>query len=99
MKRNGENIFERLNAPFQYEEYSVNHDGFVSVSPQATSDRLNQVFGPHGWKQEVLEQVVDMQKYFVSILGKISIRHENGEWIEKCQFGDAVMIVPKGTSN
>ncbi|SDP01762.1 Rad52/22 family double-strand break repair protein [Paenibacillus sp. yr247] len=88
-------LFERLNAPFPYEEYSVNHDGFVSVSPQATSDRLNEVFGPEGWKLEVAEQIVDMNLFSVSILGKISIRDERAEWIEKAQFGDSTMVIQR----
>lgn len=69
-------LFERLNAPFPYQEYSVNYDGFVSVSPQATSDRLNEVFGPEGWKLEVAEQIVDMQLFSVSIaLQCLHLRH------------------------
>jgi hypothetical protein len=90
-----ENTFDILNAPFHYDDYSVNHDGYVFVSPQATSDRLNQIFTPQGWKLEVVEQIVDMQYFTVSILGKIAIR-SGDEWIEKSQFGDATMIILRG---
>ncbi|NHN33149.1 Rad52/Rad22 family DNA repair protein [Paenibacillus agricola] len=90
-----ENTFDILNAPFHYDDYSVNHDGYVFVSPQATSDRLNQIFTPQGWKLEVIEQIVDMQYFTVSILGKIAIR-SGDEWIEKSQFGDATMVIQRG---
>ncbi|WP_240422032.1 Rad52/Rad22 family DNA repair protein [Paenibacillus periandrae] len=92
-----ENTFESLNAPFHYDDYSVNHDGYVFVSPQATSDRLNLIFKPQGWKLEVIEQVIDMQNFSVSILGKIAIR-SGDEWIEKSQFGDATMVIKNGKS-
>ncbi|WP_150274103.1 Rad52/Rad22 family DNA repair protein [Paenibacillus tepidiphilus] len=91
-----ENLFNQLNAPFPYEEYRINQNGYVYVRPQATSDRLNQVLGPHGWKLEVVSQDIDMKLFTVSIFGKLSIKADNGEWIDKCQFGDAIMYTEEG---
>jgi hypothetical protein len=90
-----ESVFDRLNAPFPYEEYAVNFEGYVSVSPQATSDRLNHVFGPEGWKLDAEDLHVDNGLYTVSIMGKLSIRDQQGEWIPKTQFGDATMVIKK----
>ncbi|RUS44990.1 Rad52/Rad22 family DNA repair protein [Cohnella sp. AR92] len=96
MTNDAGSIFEQLNAPFLYEEYAVNHDGFVSVSPQATADRLNQVIGPLRWTFQIIDQNVDMEMFYVSIFGKIAIQNDDGEWIEKSQFGDATMVIKRG---
>lgn len=87
-------ILSKLDAPFPYSCYKANYDGFASVSPQSTSDRLNEVFGPVGWKLEVDNETVD--NLSVSIRGRLSIKNDQGEWIGKTQYGDAVMVVLTG---
>lgn len=87
-------ILGKLDAPFPYACYKANYEGYASVSPQMTSDRLNEVFGPAGWKLEVDNETVD--NYSVSIRGRLSIKNEQGEWIGKTQYGDAVMVILNG---
>jgi hypothetical protein len=90
-------LFDQLNAPFPFDAYAANYQGYASVNPQSTSDRLNEVFTPMGWRLEAIESQVDMKLFSVSILAMISIRDEKGEWIGKTQFGDATMVIEKNT--
>ncbi|RJG15200.1 Rad52/Rad22 family DNA repair protein [Paenibacillus thiaminolyticus] len=91
-------LFQALNAPYPYECYSSSYKGFASVTPQATSNRLNEVLGPDGWNFNVLEKEVDLNEFCVSIFGQISIRDNQNEWIVKQNFGDALMVVQEGKS-
>lgn len=87
-------LFNELNQPFSYEEYKVNFEGHVTVSPQSVADRLNVVFGIYDWSHDILDYKEDHEDYTVSVRGLLKVRDpNNGEWITRTQFGDKKMVM------
>lgn len=97
-------IFDKLNAPFRYEDYEVNKDdGRVYVKGQAVTERLNEVLGVGYWKYEPITEsikVIDtgrknkhnqpIKKMF--LLVKFSFfNKETGEWINLVDAGSQDM--------
>ncbi len=85
--------FEKLNAPFKYEEYNVNYDGFVTVGPQSVTDRLNEVFGIFNWSHDILEYHEDLNEFTISVRGLLKVKDpDSGDWITRTQFGDKKIV-------
>lgn len=85
-------LFEKLNAPFRYEDYKIDNNDLVYVSGQAVAERLNEVLGVGYWKYSPVEdsiQLIDrnnkQEKY---LLVKFSFYNEDlKEWIEFIDAG------------
>ncbi|MEF2247956.1 Rad52/Rad22 family DNA repair protein [Paenibacillus sp. IITD108] len=85
---------QELNAPFKYDEYKVNYEGYVAVGPQSVADRLNEVFTIFNWSHDILEFQEDYNEFTVSVRGLLKIRDpHSGEWVTRTQFGDKKIVM------
>jgi hypothetical protein len=87
-------LFNALNLPFRYEDYSINYEGQAYIGQQNIADRLNEVLGIFNWELELKEINVNMETFSVSVLGCLKAYDEEGKrWITRTQYGNDVMKI------
>jgi hypothetical protein len=90
-------LFNTLNLPFRYEDYSVNYEGQAYIGQQNIADRLNEVLGIFNWELELKEINVNMETFSVSVLGCLRAYDEEGKrWITRTQYGNDTMTIKTG---